>query len=429
MALIKCFIYTLSIFFCVFKASAKIEMVENNALNIAVTGINGDSRKAYLLIDKKFSQEHPEVTLNFIVYEAERFKKDIASILAKKNTVDVVSWQAGERLFTYARQGLILPITDLWQKNNYGQEYSQSIVDGVSINNQVYAIPIVYSIWGMFYNKSLFKQLKETPPKNWQQFTYLLAKLKRHDIIPIAIGGKQPWFIANWFEYLNIRLNGLAFHQKFIQGSISNHSPQVLNVLTYLQELVLSGHILEGYKNYYVNDLLPLIYRKKAGVLLADSSSSIRIPKKVQDDIGFFTFPSINQKNNKGNNLVHTAPVNIMFIAKNAKNPELAKKFLTFFARADIQSLFSSAMAQLPANNLAAHGDNKFINIAKQSVVNSTGLTLFFDREIEKQYGSDLMATWKDFLTHADVSITASQMERSRLQYLQRLKGKESNKN
>lgn len=421
MVFIKYFMCTVSILICVCKVSAKSETVENNTINIAVTGVNGISRNAYLLVEQAFIKENPGVSVNLMLYEAEHFKKNIVSILSKKNTVDVVAWQAGERLLKHARSGLILPITDLWQKNNYAKEFSASIVDGVSIDNQIYAIPIAYSVWGMFYNKVLFKQLNAIPPQTWQQFTHLLAKFKGHGVAPIAIGAKQPWFIANWFEYLNIRLNGLAFHQQFIQGKVSNQSPQIVGVLTYLQELAASGYFIEGYKQYSFRDLLPLIYRKRAGVMLADSGIGIRIPKEIQDSIGFFTFPFIKQDDHDMKKNVQSAPANIVFIAKNAKNPALAKRFLTFFARADIQSLFSSTMVQLPANNLAVHGDNKFIHIAKESVVKASGLTLFFDREIEKQYGSELMDIWQNFLTTVDVTATANKMEQSRLRYLRRI--------
>ena len=189
-----------------------------------------------------------------------------------------------------------------------------------------------------------------------------------------------------------------------------------------MQELILKGYIIEGYEDYYLKDLLPLIYRKKAGVLLADSASAIHIPKSIEKDIGFFTFPVIFSGDDEIKKFVHATPVNLIFIPKNSKNSELAKKFMTFFARADIQTLFSTTMVQLPAHKFASNGGNKFITIAKQSVEQASGLTLFFDRDIEKQYGSELMVTWRDFLANADVISTAKKMEQSRLQYLQRIK-------
>jgi ABC-type glycerol-3-phosphate transport system substrate-binding protein len=156
------FIVSVKYFFCVvllllceFQVSAQVENINslrNNTLNIAVTGVNGDSRKSHLSVEKAFLKENPGISVNFMVYEAEHFKKNISTLLTEKNTVDVVFLQAGERLFTYVRQGLILPITDVWQHNNYNEKFPKSLVSGVKIDDEAYAIPIVYSMWGMFYN-------------------------------------------------------------------------------------------------------------------------------------------------------------------------------------------------------------------------------------------------------------------------------------
>ena len=41
--------------------------------------------------------------------------------------LDVLYWQAGERLYRFVRQGLIEPIDDVWVKEHWGDSFTQGV--------------------------------------------------------------------------------------------------------------------------------------------------------------------------------------------------------------------------------------------------------------------------------------------------------------
>ena len=76
----------------------------------------------------------------------------------------------------------------------------------------------------MFYRKDLFEKAGITgEPKTWDEFLDACKKLKAAGIAPIAVAGRDAWTLAGWFDYLDLRINGNAFHEQLMAGDIAVH--------------------------------------------------------------------------------------------------------------------------------------------------------------------------------------------------------------
>ena len=83
--------------------------------------------------------------------------------------------------------------------------------DASSYNGKQYAAPTVLLV-GLFYRKDLFHKVGiADEPKTWDQFLDACKRLKAAGITPIAVGGRDAWTLAGWFDYLDLRLNGNVF--------------------------------------------------------------------------------------------------------------------------------------------------------------------------------------------------------------------------
>ncbi len=78
-------------------------------------------------------------------------------LIEGKDTPDVMFWSASQRLYLYAEKGLILPITELWDEQNYDELFPH-FKTGVTLNGEVYAIPFAYYHWGLFFRQSMVEQ-------------------------------------------------------------------------------------------------------------------------------------------------------------------------------------------------------------------------------------------------------------------------------
>ena len=66
----------------------------------------------------------------------------------------------------------------------------------------------------------------------------LMDALKKAGITPVAIGGRDAWTLAGWFDYLDLRLNGNAFHQQLMAGDVPYTDPRVKKVYTTWKSLI-----------------------------------------------------------------------------------------------------------------------------------------------------------------------------------------------
>ncbi|MCQ4384250.1 extracellular solute-binding protein, partial [Clostridioides difficile] len=64
-------------------------------------------------------------------------------------------------------------------------------------------------------------------PADWAQFLDACRKLKAAGIAPIAVAARDAWTLAAWFDYLDLRINGYAFHQKLMAGDVAYTDPRV----------------------------------------------------------------------------------------------------------------------------------------------------------------------------------------------------------
>jgi multiple sugar transport system substrate-binding protein len=408
---LRCIILFFIVFNLLFSQQSKAEEV----LKIGIPGTNGVAREMAYILAADFEKKNPNVKIEFIVKEGESYKKGLQSMLAKDAGYDVAFGMAGERFHKYVRLDLVEPITDIWQSQQFDNDFSDNLNKAITFNQKIYAIPFSRYQWGMLYNKNLFAKLSLIPPKNWLQFIDILTTLKNKQIKPIFAGTKHSWAVSAWFEFLNLRINGYDFHQSFINGTTSVDSPQIRLVFKYWKQLIESGFFVEQRKAD-IRETLPYLYRERAGVILSGSFYTTYVPKNMLNNIGFFSFPQINSNIEN----VEISPVDIAFIAKRSKNKALAKRFLIFLATANAQEKYNSGSHFLPANKFASVPKKGILKSVQKSLNQVRLQTLFFDREAEENFAKQNMDIWSDFLKNIDIDKAIKKMEEARLNLLSR---------
>jgi multiple sugar transport system substrate-binding protein len=349
-----------------------------NILNISIVGINYESVSIYNELVKNFEKTHGNVHIKLIVKSDAGHKKVLSNLHKEASQVDILVWHSGERLNKLIRQDVVLPITDLWEKQKLDKLYQPSIKSMVSLQQDIYAIPFAHYQWGFFFKKSLFKQLNINKPQTWQQFIDVLGVLKKNNIVPIAVGSKEPWAVSIWFEYLNLRINGFDFHQKFIKGSVSNDSKEIKQVLTLWRELINNEYFYGSHAKYTLAQLFSFLLREKMGVMLAGTGilNIPSLPQYLQDDIDYFPFPIYD--NNIDN--INVSPMDIMFIAKSSLQPKLAKEFLFYIANTDVQTRLNQRLKQFPVNSHSQIGDDKLLHKIHQYYKDADAYTRYHSK-------------------------------------------------
>ncbi|MDI6029497.1 extracellular solute-binding protein [Corticibacterium sp. UT-5YL-CI-8] len=107
----------------------------------------------------------------------------------------------------YAQNGWLEPLDDLWEK--YKEQYKlddfpQSVIDGVSYDGHIYAIPFHINSMVFYYRKDLFDKAGLALPKSMEEYLQFPEKLADAGVPPLNGGmGSLDWTVTRTHWFLN----------------------------------------------------------------------------------------------------------------------------------------------------------------------------------------------------------------------------------
>lgn len=367
-------------------------------VNFSLLVFNGNQRSAYLETLDAFEREHPDIEVNFLAVESEEYKDNIEEWLQAESYSDVMFWFGGERLNWYIKQGWVKPVTDLWARKGWDERITMSAKSAVVRQDQLFALPIHYYHWGIYYRKSLFENFEITPPTNWNEFIQVCQTLQGAGITPIALGSKEHWPLAGWFDYLNLRVNGLEFHKQLLSGEASYRDPRVEKALEYMRVLISNNYFLSSHADQTWRDALPFLYRKRAGMFLMGNFWTSQIPESVRDDIGVMSFPTIFPDIGK----FEEAPTDVLFIPSNVKNLETAEILMDYMARPDVQAKLNAKLGMLAPQVSSPQTMDSFLTEGQKILGEAEGISQFYDRDNPQPIATKGMVQFSRFVRNPD---------------------------
>ncbi|RKX97259.1 MAG: carbohydrate ABC transporter substrate-binding protein, partial [Spirochaetes bacterium] len=236
-------------------------------------------------------------------------------------------------------------------------------------------------------------------PATWDEFLEVGETLKSNGITPVAIGTKYLWTAGGWFDYLNLRVNGLDYHMDLMLGNASYTDPELDEVFNVWKDLIDRGFFLENHATYSWQEAqAPLINGDAAMYLIGNFIVPDMDAAGIGDKIGFFQFPQINSSVG----MYEDAPMDTYHIPASAKNVEEAKLFLAYVASPEIQTQFAYATGNIPPNKNA---DPPTIPLTKEGfdmLAAADGLAQFYDRDTNPEMASAGMQGFQEFMVYPD---------------------------
>lgn len=383
---------------------------EDNYLDISVMNLGGPMGVAYRYLATEFRRRHPGVKVRFHAENDANYKNKLIDWLMAEKGVDVLYWQAGERLFGLVRKNYIKPIDALWKQQQWNTAFSPAMQNLVKYQENFYGVPFSYYHWAIYYKKSVFKKLSVTPPKDWKSFLDLCKKLRSSLITPIALGNKFLWPAEAWFDYINLRVNGIEFHQSLLAGKISYKSPQVMKVFSHWKQLIDNNCFSALPAEYDWYEVIPELSREKAAMMLIGHFITTKASNSLLMDLDFFPFPEIDTA------IPHyeEAPTDIFTIPHNAKNVQLAEQFLIMLAEPAVQTKLNEMMKFLPPRLGAVASGHMLTKKGKDLLDQAKGITQYFDRDAPKPMVDIANQLFAEFLQSANIEEITDKLETAR---------------
>ncbi|RYJ25390.1 extracellular solute-binding protein, family 1 [Streptomyces sp. L-9-10] len=320
---------------------------------------------------------------------SETFRTQLPTYLTSANPPDLYTWYPGSVAESYAGKDLLLDVSDIWQKPElagYSDALRKLCTD--SSGKKVF-VPTTYYWWGVFYRKSNFAKWGVEEPRTWDEFLGLCDTLKSKGVAPIGLGagGNTPWVAASWFDYLNIRINGAAYHRELLAGEHRFDDPEVRRVFDRWGEALPyfdpNGTALP------FQDATTALLQGRTGMMLIGTFFADSTPKDQLDDIDFFRFPVIDPKIP----LAEEAPTDGYFASARTGRADETKELLRYLATAESQEIYlkGSSGTSLPTHPDAKDSGTPLVTKGRKLIEDAADITQFFNRD-----SSDALAPTAD---------------------------------
>lgn len=350
-------------------------------------------REAFAQLVAMFEEQYPDYDVVVNTFPHEDFKTLLRTWLPAPEGPDVLTWFAGERMRYFAAQGLLEPLDNLFANGGFSALFPDAFRTVCTYGDHIYFVPQSWYWWGVWYRKSIFEELGLTPPITWAQFLDTCQRLKDAGYIPITIGTKYLWTAAGWFDYLDLRVNGLDFHMALMAGKIPYTDPRVRRVFEYWQQLVDRGYFLDNHSAYSWQEGASFLFNGEAAMYLMGQFIMDVAPEEVKDDIGFFRFPIIDGTVG----VYEETPLDGFMMPANAKNKEGGKVFLRFIAEQEAQQFFAEYLGRLAANrNVPPPG--VMAREGLDMILASDGVAQFYDRDTNPEMATEGMEGFVEFM-------------------------------
>jgi len=368
-------------------------------------------RAAWEAVVADFQRDNPGVEVKLNVYDHESYKKAIRNWLTGASP-DVVFWFAGNRMREFVLRKLFDDVSDLFTEG-VRASVPRAGIDLISVDERQYGVPYSYYQIGLYFRRDLLDRagVREAPG-TWAELIETCRSLKAEGLEPFAIGSKDLWPTAAWFDYLNLRTNGHAFHMALTRGEVAYTDERVRAVFARWRELLDLGCFAKNHASLSWQESQALLYQGRAAMMLIGNYIVPNFPAEVRDRMDFVAFPAMHYAAGR----FEEAPTNSVHIPAAARNKDDARRFLAYVLRADVQERINRALLLLPVNLNSAVPDDRFLKKGQALLANAEALSQFFDRDANEDLATIAMKGFQEFMINPDrLDAVLEGIERARL--------------
>jgi raffinose/stachyose/melibiose transport system substrate-binding protein len=242
---------------------------------------------------------HPKVSFQIDPIQNEQFTTKIPLALQSGSPPDIYQQWGGGQEATQVKSGKVMNITKA--VSGWIGELG-SAAQGWQVNGQQYGIPYDLHVVGFWYRKDLFAKAGiASPPTTIAQLESDDAKLRAQGIAPIAVGSKDGWPDAFWWEYFAIRECSQSVIGQAMKG-VSLSAPCFTKATSDLTAFMKTNPFQTGFQataaQVGAGSSAGMLANGKAAMELQGDWETIVTPALTKDKnliskLGWFPFPAV----------------------------------------------------------------------------------------------------------------------------------------
>ena len=354
------------------------------------------------LVDTYMKQSGGKVKVNYV--PGSDYPSAVRTYLSSPVAPDALAYYGGLLSQFFIGRGLILDISDIWEKNGWATAFPQAFqATSKGKDGKYYFLPQNWYWWATFYRPSTFRKHNVTPPKTFDELYTVCNKLKADGVVPFVVGAQAPWTLAGWFDILDLRVNGPQFHSDLTGGKAHYTDAKVKKVFGIWRDMIKRGYFTKSASAYTWDQQIPPLVKGEGGMYVIGRFIYDSFPADAQADLDFFSFPTYDP----AIPTAEEAPVDGYFIPKHAKNQQAAKDLLSYLGSVEGEKLFVtsgggalSANTQVPSSVYSPF-DAKGVEFVKKA----SAVSQFYDRDTDATVSTRGMAFFGQFFNNPDLDL------------------------
>ena len=246
-----------------------------------------------------FHKTHPDVSFTIEPIQNEQFQTKVPLALQGNTPPDIYQQWGGGGLADQLKSGKLGDITQA--SSSWIGPLGQA-AQGWQVKGKQYGVPYQMHAVGFWYRKDLFATAGVTsPPSTLDELNAAVAKLKTAGLVPIAVGGKDRWPDAFYFNYFAIRQCSVDALKKAVEKT--EFADQCFlkageNLKTFLDTKPFQDGFVGTPAQQGAGSSAGMLANGKAAMELQgdwnpDVMQSLSEDKDLDSKIGWFPFPSV----------------------------------------------------------------------------------------------------------------------------------------
>jgi raffinose/stachyose/melibiose transport system substrate-binding protein len=359
-------------------------------------------RKTWQQIADAYHAAHPNVTFKIQPIQNEQLKAKVPLALQGSNPPSLYNQWGGGALITQVQSGKVMDITQAvssWVDGQIG-----NAAKGWQLDGKQYGIPYDLHVVGFWYRKDLFQQAGiTTPPTTMDELNSDVTKLKAAGIAPIAVGSKDQWPDAFWYDYFVLR----ECPQNTVQDGIKNQKfddqcfvKAGQDLKAFLDTKPFQPSFLATSAQQGAGSSAGLVANGKAAMeLQGDWELPTMIPlthdKNYASKLSWFPFPAVSG----GQGDQRAALGGGDGFSCTTKATDACPDFLKYISSTEVQTkLVQTTTATLPSNPAAVSAiTDPTLKLAENYLKDTQYNQLYFDQALTTDVGLALNKAIADF--------------------------------
>lgn len=341
-------------------SDAKESKEDSNSETLTIM-MNGSDSDAYMegyrkIIDGFNESNDYGVTVEIQNVVNSDYKTKLTTMMASDSETDIIfTWELGY-LENFVNGNKIVSLQKyLDEDEDWKNSFNGGILDPLTYDGEVYAIPTQQSTAIMYYNKAIFDEYNLEVPTTYDEYVQVCDALKENGVMPVALASTadDAWLVSQYIQQLSDGIKGEDLFNSIKDGTGKWNDEGMIEAGKLFQEEVNKGYFEDGFTGVSGDEAKLMFANGQTAMYFNGCWEISNLDKKENaaeaENFSCFIMPPVNE----GYAGTAVGSVDTSYaVTKNCKNVDAAVALLKYMTNEESTSLLLYDYGRIPSTNI-----------------------------------------------------------------------------